>query len=134
MTADASGTELPAVVGDFKGYHLRERGRVAETLWLPFLEAQRVWEREVVCLLERLQSGLRGRAVQSRKCGIIAEAMSPMNEPIDNQHSMKNSLRLFRLDVDAQHITCEPAFVCAPWIQTTLYVQLFCARSFTIRM
>jgi len=48
---------------------------------------------------------LRGRAVQSRKCGIIAEAMSPMNEPTNNKHTMKNSLLFVGLDVHAQNIT-----------------------------
>lgn len=80
-----------------------------------------MWEREVVCLQERLEPGLRGGAAQSRKCVITAEAaayganggwsggdtetMSPVNEPANDKHAIKNSLLFVVLDVHAQNIT-----------------------------
>jgi hypothetical protein len=69
---------------------------------MPFLGAQRVWKSKAVCLRERLRRGLRGRTVQSRTRGIIAEAMSPMNEPSDSKHTMKKSLLFVGLDVHAE--------------------------------
>ena len=58
-----------------------------------------------MCLKEWPERGIRGNAVQSHKCGITAEAASPMNELTDNKHTMKNSLLFVGLDVHAQNIT-----------------------------
>ena len=60
---------------------------------------------KVVCLKEWRSRGLPGKTVQSRQCGITAEAASPMNELTNNKPTMKKSLRFLGLDVHAQSIT-----------------------------
>jgi hypothetical protein len=41
--------------------------------------------------------------MQSRKCGITAEAMSPLKKPANKKHTMKTPLLFVGLDVHAEN-------------------------------
>ena len=69
---------------------------------------------KAVCLKERPERGLLGKAEQSRQSGITAEAASPMNEPTRNKHTMKKALLFVGLDVHAQNITVAVPFWARP--------------------
>ena len=52
-----------------------------------------------------MTAGCAARAEPIRKSGITAWAVSPMNEPTNNKHTMNTELLFAGLDVHAKNIT-----------------------------